>query len=248
MKQGILEVSTTKVYPIGKRIALDERVFRYAYAGQALRASWGAQGWMCYSDAANVEDATIAAAGVVGDNTILCTAVGTVTENMYEGGYALVRWEMSYYRIISNTAATPGNTFTITVEGPLWENINAASLVTLYRNPWADTRLLEGAGMHPLWASTVGIPRRDVALGDYYWCQTWGPCSGVLVADLGDLAAERGLYFLANGALYTQTGEHATNNYPANQYAGFLLPYTGPGPAGRIQPGGLCFFMLQLSP
>ena len=239
--------SATQKFLIGTRRVVDERVFRYAYAGEALLASWGAQAWNAYSNAANVEDATIGAAGTAADTTITCTAVGTVTADMYAGGYALIRWEFSYYRVLANTAATAGNTFTITLDEPLWENIDAASLVTLYKNPWADTRRLVG-GATDLWASTVGIPIRDVQSGYYYWAQTWGPCSGVGVDNFGDLASERGLYFLANGALYPMTGPHVSNNQPANQPAGFLLPYTGPGPSGRIQPGAFIHFMLQISP
>ena len=166
---------------------------------------------------------------------------------MYAGGYALVRWEFSYYRILYNTAATGGNTFTITLDEPLWENINVASIVTLYKNPWADTRRLVG-GDDALWSSTVGIPPRDVQSGYYYWTQTWGPCAGVLVDNVGQTASERGLYFLASGAMFTMTGPHTSNNQPANQYAGFLLPYTGPGPTGRDQPGAFVHFMLQIMP
>lgn len=244
--QSIYEQDTTPNFRIGTRRVVDERTFRYAYAGEALLASYGAQSWSCYSDAANVEDNTIGAAGTATDTYITCTAVGTVTPDMYAGGYALIRWEFSYYRILSNTGATAGNPFTVYLDHPLWEDINVASLVTLYKNPWADTRILTGGS--PLWASTVGIPPRDVDILNYYWAQTWGPCGGVLVIDCGAGESERGLYFVAEGALLTQSGLDPNANQPANQYAGFLLPYTGPGPAGRNQPGGFCHFMLQICP
>jgi len=246
-KNLIYSVDTTKKHEIGTRLEVDDRVFRYAYAGSDLLAGWGCQAYNSFSNSTNVEDQTIGAAGTAGDTTITCTAVGTVTADMFKDGYALIRWELHQYRIISNTAAAALSTFTVTLDEPLWEGVDAASVVTLYRNPWADTRRLTG-GDEALWASTVGIPPMDVSSGEYYWAQTWGPCLGIGVDNIGATASERGLYFLASGALFTMVGPHATNNQPANQPAGFLLPYTGPGPTGSDQPGAVIHFYLQIAP
>ncbi len=247
MLQELYEESASQIYPIGMRYAKDERVFRYALSGSDLLSAWGAQAWNAFSSGANRESATIAAAGVAGGTTLTLTAVGTVTVDMFKGGYACIYWEMSYYRIKSNTAAAPGGTFVITLEDTLEQAIDAASVVSLYRNKYADVRRLVG-GDETLWASTVGIPLRNVQSGYYHWLQTWGPCVGVGVDNIGQDASQRGLYFLASGALFTMVGPEANANQPANQYAGYLLPYTGPGPTGVDQPGALIHFELQLAP
>jgi len=248
MLQRIYEELLVAQYPIGLRYAKDDRVWRYSKAGSALRSAWGAQTYNAFSSDGDRETNTIGVAATAGATTLTLTAVGTVTTDMFAGGYACINWEMSYYRIISNTNAAPGGTFEVTLDEALEQNIDVASIVSLYRNLYADVRLLEGAGTHPLWASTVGIPMRTVQTGYHFWAQTWGPCVGIGVDFIGQDASERGLYFVANGGLVTMSAVHASNNRPANQYAGYLLPYTGPGPTGVDQPGGLIHFMLQLSP
>lgn len=247
MLQEIYEEMLLQKYPIGMRIAKDDRVWRYSKAGSALRSAWGAQTYNAYSSGVNRETNTIGAAALAGATTLTLTAVGVVTANMFAGGYACINWEMIYHRIKSNTGVV-GGTFTVTLDEPLAQNIDVASIVSLYRNPYDDVRLLEGAGTHPLWASTVGIPMRAVQSGYHCWLQTWGPCVGIGVDNIGQDASERGLYFVANGGLVTMSAVGATANRPANQYAGYLLPYTGPGPVGQDQPGALIHFMLQLSP
>lgn len=246
MLQELYAESVSQIYPIGMRYAKDERVFHYAQAGDALRPAWGAQAWNAYSSGTTRESATIQAAALIGATSISCTAQGTVTADMFKGGYACIYWEMVNHRIRSNTAAAPGGTFTVTLEDALGQAIDAASVVSLYRNQYSDVRLGLGGALD-LWLSTVGIAPRAVQSGYYHWLQTYGPCVGVGVDNIGETAAERGLYFLANGALFTMTGQHASNNQPANQYAGYLLPYTGPGPTGVDQPGALIHFFLQLA-
>ena len=115
MLQSIYQESVSQVYPIGMPHRRDDRTFRYCQAGDALASAYGAQTYNAFSSAVVRETAAIAAAGVAGDRTLLLTAQGDVTVNMFRGGYACIYWEFSYYRIIANTAATAGNTFTVTL-------------------------------------------------------------------------------------------------------------------------------------
>lgn len=246
--QGLYEESATQRFVIGARKQVDDRVFRYAYAGSALRSAWGAQAYNAFSSDGDRESNTIAAAAAAGASSITCTAIGTVTADMFAGGYACIYWEMSIYKILHNTAAVAGGTFTVILKEPLEQAIDAASVVSLYRNPYDDVRLLEGAGTHPLWASTVGIPLRDIQSGYYFWVQTWGPAVGVGVGDIGAGASERGLFFVASGALTMLSNVNADGTEPSNQHAGYLLPYTGPGPVGVDQPGALIHFFMQVAP
>lgn len=248
--QGLYEENASQRFVIGTRRQVDDRVFRYAHAGNALRSAYGAQAHNAFSSGEVRETQTIGAAALAGARVLTLTAVGTVTENMFAGGYACIHWEMSIYKILSNTGAAPLGTFTITLKEALEQAIDAASVVTLYRNPYADVRYMVGApGPWPLYASTMGIPLRTIQANYYFWLQTWGPAVGIAVADIGAAESYRGLYFLEGGGLWSMSGVDANANAPANQYAGFLLAYTGVSVAAGInQPGALVHFFMQVAP
>lgn len=246
MKQGIHEVSAIQKYPLGLRYAMDERVFRYGRAGNesALIQSYGLFPAMTFS-----ESAAAAAASAVGGKTVTCTAQADVTKDQFAGGYLVVSSgdeKYPFYRIKSNTAATAGNTFVVTVEGKLVAGkvgitaiTSGVETITLYKSPWAEIRSakaeLASVGG---WTGVIGVGLVTVPKLNYFWVQTWGPVALSGFNYYGDVLGQRAMGFGSCGDAVIRSIE------PDAQYAGFLLPFTG----GVAVPGAATLIYLQIAP
>lgn len=195
-EQGIYEQSLTQKYKIGSRLAMDDRVFRYCRAGTGLVSSWGA-----YTFAPFPESAVAAATSAVGATTVTCTAQNTVLVNQFQGGYMMVAVvAIRGHRILSNTAATAGNTFTVTLEDALTEVVTSgATILTLYPGLWNDLRQSLPLGFS--YANYIGIPVVAVTTAYYFWLQTWGPTFCVGTTDVGANVNERNLAFNLDGSV-----------------------------------------------
>ena len=228
-------------YPIGTKFVDDDRVWRYMKAGNTCTRGRLVQSYNAYSSGTTREYALIAIAGAVGDTTVTCTAQGTVTENMFAGGYIIVTSTGKLvYRIVSNTAATPGNTFVVTLDQPLRNVILGTDYIQCIRDKYADVRYFSGAP-EAGYGSAVGAAHWTVTSGYYFWGQTWGPCSITGIDNVGASISERGLVMGTDGAVKCE--------YTAGlQYIGYLIPYTGPSTGGVDMPAAWLLVELQLAP
>ncbi len=242
------EIDTVARYPIGTRFVDDDRVWRYAYAGGTCTTGYAAAAFNKFSTGTTQETATIAAAGSDGDTTISCTTQGTVTADLFAGGYFLVYWEFQCYRIESNTA-TSGTTFIITMDNPLDQDISGSSVVTVYKDKYTDCRRLT-SGEQAGFAGVVGVPHKTITSGAYGWLQTWGPAAVAGTDNIGETPGERGLYAMHDGSVFCTTGIHGSNNQPAYQYLGYAVGYTGTavGGTGLDFQGAHIYIELQIAP
>lgn len=241
--QDILEESATKRFVIGAHKLLEDgRAFRYAYASTLLTAYWGALTYM-----PTTEHGVLTANVAIGDRVLHCTSVAAITANQFKGGYVVLSWNPGFHRILGNTAAGAGVAFTITLERPVWRAFTVATDCTIYPNEYDDVRAAHNVPAHQGHSTFVGVPLFDVTAARYIWLQTWGPCVGMGVAAQGAAVGERAVYFYGDGALINQT-EMVAGPGQALQYAGELLPYTGPAGAPVDVTNAMIFYNLRIKP
>lgn len=223
MKQSIFEQSLLPKYPVGTRMPRDDRVFRYGHAGVALSQWWG-----CFTYMPTTEVHVLTENAPVGTTVLHSISIAAITADKYKGGYAVCSqpWDM-IGKIKSNTGCGAGEAFTITLEEPIWREMSTATSCTLYTSLFHDVRMVMGHAEYPGFTTVVGVPLRDFTADYYGWFQTWGPCPIMGQGVAGALTSERGMYFWLDGSVINQPTEGAGPDF-ALQYAGDLLPFTGP--------------------
>jgi hypothetical protein len=253
-EQGILEVSDVRKYEIGARLAIEEMnmVFRYAYADpdRQLRAAYAV-----YGNLLMTETGVVVANAAIGARSIVCTAIADVVADQFKNGKMVVSTGAGYgtqYRILSNTAAAMGDTFTVVLKDPLVVGLTAGGdEVTLYRNPYAEVHsmrqeIIDGVAPNYHKVSWVGVPNRFVPAAHYCWLQTWGPCFVVESHDMGSKDDIRMTYFSDDGSLGEMVDNEAAGTITYSfQIAGPILPVTT---AGDVVPSGLALIMLMIAP
>lgn len=260
--QHIHEESVTQNYTIGTRMVMDDRVFRYCYAKEALDALLGGR-----ADVMPREGEGDAVAYEAGDYevTIPMNALGDA------GDYVLEQvadyWAEGYYwngtgasavgqlhRIKSSAAATTtgritsltGGFVTATLYDPIDTDLAASAWQTSWVNPYKTCKHEHNARM-----SVICQPLIDVTIAYYFWGQTWGPCFGQQSSTkLGLADGDRMCYFSSDGALMSSIDATYTTGSAHYQKAGFLITNTSAWTAagGGSEAGGDQFYMLQLSP
>jgi hypothetical protein len=235
--------STSRLYPIGTKFVDDDRIWRYVKAGNTCTRLRILGSYNAYATDLTREYAVLAVQAEVGDTTLTCTAQATVAENVFAGGYVIIQATVKQlYRIVSNTAATVGLTFTVTLDHPVRTTLAVTNYAGLYKDIYADVRYnhTNTGGF----IAGVCVPHYTITSGSYSWGQTWGPslvaCSDAIGADLN----ERDLVINIDGAVNI-TQDVSTSGF---QHAGYLLAYTGPSTSGVDQPGANALVMLQLAP
>ena len=246
MKQGILEVSRTPIYPIGKRLPLDERVFHYCKSG--LTYVGGFRGWGNDNHVA-VDEVVLPAEVPAGSITLLVTDATGALAHDYKDGWLLCHRPAGYnnqmYRIKDNDATVAGVT-RIYLYQPTAYIMPATFTVYIHKNIYSKVMRIginEAGVAIPDWRTVVCVPWIDLVLGDYFWGQTWGPCWGFYsVAEPGIAQYRRDLYFSSDGCLVTadELVGAGYGNYGA-RHAGVILPRTA-------LADGSCFYMLELAP
>ena len=235
MKQGILEVSTDKVYNFGKPFWLGQSLYRYGHVDVEgmVRAAYGVSPKI-YSGETGVPTA-LAPAGTV---TVTLTAVADVAIDQFAdgilskaggggGGYGV------NYRIKSNTGATAGNPFTVTLHDKIIADIPVTDTCTLFRNMWANVFSiavrLAAANVTDLHKTAIcGVPNRPMPLDNYGWFQVKGPCMVVPAGGAEGVADnERMMAFQEDGVVTRARYEVA--GVLDMQIAGWVLPITTAG-------------------
>jgi len=243
MKQGIYELSTVPLYPIGKRLPVDERVFRY---GQIYGVN--ALGGRAVANLATNEEVTVATvASAIGATTatIIVVAGAGLVANELQGGYLCYK-KVRYYRhrIKSHPAAGVGLPCVLTLETAIVGHaIAIGDTLIAYHSLWARVGYgnAYGAGV-----SFVGMPFGDIAIGQYTWLQTWGPVNGCPTAFWGGGGNEHQVWFSGDGAFscYPSGGPIQS----ALQHAGFFIPNTYWGGALHAMEDGGHLVFLQIAP
>ncbi len=228
----VYEDSTTQDYPLGTRLAVDERVFHYARAGAAINRAdtvMNSDSWSLTNEEPNQS----AAAGATSIQVV--NTAGTADQ--YRGGWVAIFTGRLQLRHILRNDASDGTDILLYLDGGLEEAITADSTwVTGYPSIYYDT-LTFAETFH----SVVGVAPCVVASGSYYWLQTWGPCYARAAGTVpGVTSRDRDIFAAGTGAVYghIQAEGDTAGGY---QRLGFLLPQTSAG-------GGDQFFMLQLAP
>jgi len=232
----IYNADSTQLYPLGTRLQVDDRVFRYACAGtNGVKAGYGA----FYKVSLAVTYESAGAASVVGDRTMTITEA--LTLNQLAGGYVVMGHNAAATtqnrRIISNTAGA--TTSTITLDGPI--AVAGTHAVEIIPSIYGD---LQTSGSNE-YDGVAGVPARTATNNQYFWVQTWGPCWIVPggAGTPGSTAAERTVYFVGDGSVNGDVGLVAPTTEPERrQVAGFIIQTDSSG------SGGPPFIMLQVSP
>ncbi|MBA7636793.1 hypothetical protein ES703_44421 [subsurface metagenome] len=247
MKQGVLQESATPKYPLGMRIALGDRVYRYvpADADRQLRAAYAVT-----PDVRYAETGVPTVEAAVRQSQITLTAVGTVAKDEFAGGtlskaggggggYGV------NYKIKSNSAAAPGATFTVNLDDAIIVAIPITDTVTLFHSPWRRVfcqrqRSIDGIATDLRKGSFIGVPNIFVTKNYFCWIQTWGPCMVVPAGGTEGVADdERTMIFQEDGSV--SKPDYSTPH--EQQIAGFVLPVTT---AGAIPD--LLEIFLQIAP
>ena len=236
MKQGILEVSTTPVYPFGKGLWLGQSLYRYGHVDVEgmVRAAYGVSPKIYHGQTG--VPAALAPAGTV---TVTLTAITLdVVEDQFAdgilskaggggGGYGV------NYRIKSNTAATVGNTYVVTLYDKIIADIPVTDTCTLFRNMWANVfsiavRLAVPDATDLSKTAFCGVPNRPVPLDNYAWFQVKGPCMVVPAGGVEGVADnERMMAFQEDGVV--TRARYEVGGVLDMQIAGWVLPITTAG-------------------
>jgi len=220
-------------YRIGTRKVVDDRVFHYAYATEALtrflagynHTQWPIDGNLTIQGEANAYTISVPdAAGAAGD---------------YDEGYIVIfTAPMQFKKIRTNDDTAAGEVVLY-----LYEPLDAVAIigthVTGYPAIYRNVQSPPAPG--PDYISFVVVPIRNVTADRWFWGQTWGPCYGVADGTVpGEAGNHRDIYFATSGNLLAAGVPPGYAAYMM-QRAGYLLPRTAFGTGDQ-------FYMLQLQP
>jgi hypothetical protein len=185
--QNIMQESSTQLYPLGARLALDDgRVFRYCEnGGSALAAG------LCVANPipGTEREDTLTAAVAAGARSLTYTAVGTITENQYRDGLLCVvdgTGQGLQYKIESHLAIAAAATGTINLYDPIVTALDTTTDVMLVPSIYKDVVLTPDQIVQ-----VVGVPPIPVTADYFFWAQTWGIAPVLNEDGLGNLATER---------------------------------------------------------
>lgn len=197
LEQNINEESATPTYPLGTRLQVGERVFRYAKINPGLFAhSPSIRGRALVTSDAGIERGAFLGAQVAGVKTVTWTQVGVITEDQFAEGYLLCQGGF-VHKIKSNTPPDAGVvTLTLYEAFTAGEAIAADRYGLLLECPYAHVDLLTNIGA----GRPMGVIGFDPGSDGYVWIQTWGPASMIATpATIGDNVNEIELVQAAGG-------------------------------------------------
>lgn len=249
MKQGIYEASVDKIYPLGKRVAVDERVFRYCKAGGPIVMPF----WACgNANKVSINRVAFPVEIAAGLRDVTITD-GAAALNDYENGWLFVESTVSaindLYRIRGNEATSAGRVV-LHLHDPITHLIPVTAFAHVWKNKYSNVIKIgenpAGVAIPGGWRTAVCVPLITVPLGSYFWGQTWGPCWGwYSVAELGVAQNRRWVFFSYHDGAMVSHDEIVAGFAVADgcQPAGVLIPETEAG-AGN----GSGFYRLMLEP
>ncbi len=246
MKQDIDQASDVQIYPLGKRYAIDDRVFRYARAGGTLNTDLGAKNALLQCIAFTTIHASVSAGAtqvsidVAAGDGVLNNGVIGVDE--LAGGYIVIYpgAENSFVRrIVRNTATTGAGEMTLTLNKPLPCALTAVMHTECIASIYSNVTSVNNGFM-----SIVGLPTVPATIRQYLWLQTWGPCWIAPHGGVGKNDSDMAAYFGGDAGVNQgdELNPAGTSVALTNQYAGFVLA------SAKDNGQGAPFIMLQISP
>ena len=255
-EQYYTEQSINQNFTLGSRMKVDERTFHYARAGAALvppctyRLSVD-----CDLNAATTWDMPIQAVTLINATQINVThgnygiVATTVAENELVNGWIEIYGSpitnvMAHRRIIANTASLAGVPafITITVDRPIdfaIPALGAGITVALHRSPYNNVQM---AGVYPTFESANGLAPIAVAIGNFFWLQTWGHC---MIAAQGNPPGfqlnSRDVYLGPAGTIIDFVAAYAAGANISPQRIGYVIGASTNGDGNND-------IMLQLAP
>lgn len=246
MKQGFYELSTTPKYPIGMRIADDDRVFRYCYAIENLDKLCGAfmNKLQFYQGDSSIAEHAVGVTTINFDNTLAILA------HELKNGWWASGTPGHCQRIKDNLAGDPGGPTVITLKSGQSVLIPANSRGYAYPNLYANVINRGGADINSNLGTVVCVPLIDITAARYFWGLTWGIFYGMCGSwgggpagdEIGCVENHRSFAFDYNGAMVCRKDGYLTAGDGRFQQGGYIM-MDGHGATGGDQ---LC--MLQLSP
>ena len=232
---NVHKVDDTKRHMLGTRHVLpDGRVFRYAQASPYTAITIG-RAVGCIARAAGLVSDGLAA-GTAGrttaewDNGIRTFAVATtatatsglhIEANNYDDGYLWINDEAGEGQLmqikshgVTTSSGSTACTITMYDEELLTVALTTASQWGLVENIYKDVVIHTGLQAGGI---VLGVAKRAVAAGKYFWLQTWGPCPvlrGVEALVVGEqvcVGNEAGT--TAPGAAYPQDTTENTRDF-----------------------------------
>lgn len=175
INQGIYETSTTKKAPLGTRLQVGERVFRYALAAGTITPGIVALGATAVaSNCAGI--CTVKTAATTGAQVISVSVGTAVSLNQYEDGYLLIADSASaggglMFRIKSHAAVATNASGDFYLYDAIPSAI-AAQSASLIPSLYSAVAVGSAAAGMP-----AGVTPVTVASADYFWIQTYGPAA-----------------------------------------------------------------------
>ena len=240
MKQGVFEQVAVARYPIGKRIAIGDWVFRYSRALTALTLNKRGAG---NGDVLHEQNTAVVA--VAGATSI--TIVGNFTEDQFKDGYINVWTDpvQINLRVKGNDAGDGVNTV-IHLKDPLLADVALATFTDIHANIYNNVSDLAGSGLAGE-MQIVCVPLIAITIGYHFWGLTWGPTVGIAYkgAGLGAAVNEKTAYFWPDGSIGALADVTTDGGTAGQQIAGTMLARLA-NPAGT--PADDIFYMLKLAP
>lgn len=238
---GVYSTNTVKEHELGTRYRLDDRVWHYGKASNALKPGFGV-----FDEGAWFAENTVAAA-VVGQMFVLITTDATSggitegfgVENNMVGGYMVQPdgTHGQFRRIVGHVAAPTGTTVKVYLDGPITRDMVTNAYTEWLPNPYGQL-LSTGAIAGGMNKGCMGVPSVVVAAGSYGWFQSWGPCWVTPEAG-GDLNAGNG-----NTAHWSDSG----NIQDQDEHTGAQLAGFGMGARVLANWANPPFLFLQICP
>jgi len=213
LRQGVSEITSVANYPVGARLQIGEKVFRYAKidctSGIADTSDYGLAVATNVSQTRITDATLITAAGSYDDSnsTTIKVRVSGATLNQFRNGYLTFTDSSQSFRIwetvilASDSATSTNDTIELTIADPFPANAAKGDTITLLPNIYSA--VYTPSGTIPL-ESIIGMFTHYNPFGtdynNYYcWLQTWGPFSPRFVDAEGGNSGQRNIYYTGAG-------------------------------------------------
>lgn len=173
--QGIYEESTTQNAPLGTRLQVGERVFRYASNGTTALAA-GKFVKSIVVPSSNINKA-VAAAAATGDYTVTLTTSYAVTTAV--DGYMQINDEagegLQYKIRLCEANADTSTSTDFTLYDPIITALTTSSEATIVYNQYQGLTIVSATTDRVMGVPPIPVTASTSSTTYYFWLQTWGP-------------------------------------------------------------------------
>ena len=189
VNQSIYETSTTQKTKLGARLAVGDRVYRYAVLGASANVTAGDLLCATQPVASHQSGLCTVAAATTGAVKLTVTVGVAATKDQYADGYlsiasAALAGGGAIYKIKANAAIGSAAAGVVELYDSIPSSVGAGPVSLIpsqYKNVFVGSAGLD---------IPVGVAPIAVTTGEYFWLQTWGPASA---KHEGNTAAAAGL-------------------------------------------------------